>query len=126
MVIKTTSTQVRNTFKGVIETELSSREMIFVDAYGEPQVDVGGVINLYDPETDELLDPAQDITLVSKETYIRSGFPVEQSFDGNTDSLAATKLYSWLREISVRLTTAKTTLMAKPAPNSPDVSVVEV
>lgn len=126
MVITTTKTQARNIFKGVIATEVSSREMMFIDAYGEPQIDVGGQVDLYDPGTDIALSPPQSITLPAKETYIRSGFPVEQSFDGNTDNLAATKLYSWIRIVRTRLSNAKDILMAKPAPVTPDVSVIEV
>lgn len=131
MVIKVTKTLSRNTHTGVIETEVSSRELMFIDAYGEPQVDVGGVIPLVDPDNNNAAildddDAPRTISLTSKETYIRSGFPVHQSFDGNTDEEAAIKLHSWIFAVTTRITTAKTTLMSKPVPVTPDIEVTEI
>ncbi len=131
MVIKVTKSMARNVFTGVIETEVSSRELIYIDAYGEPQVDIGGTIPLVDPENNNaaLLDEDEQprtISLTSKQTYIRSGFPVSYSFDGNIDAEASIKLHSWITELTTRLTTAKTTLMAKDFPVTPDITVTEV
>lgn len=121
MVITITKTQVRNVFKAVIGTELSSREQTFISAYGEPQIDVGGSIPYTDSE-----EQSQTLTLPASLKYMRSDFPVDKSFDGNSDVEAAHKLAGWIAAVQTRLTTAKTTLMEKPAPVSPDVTVVEV
>jgi hypothetical protein len=117
MVITTTKTIVRNVLTASMATEVSSRELAFMAAYGEPVIDVGGVIEY---GTDA------SISLPSRLVYIRTGFPVEQAFDSNTDPEATAKLSGWISTIVERLTLAKTTLMSKPTPNTPMVIVNEV
>lgn len=117
MVITTTKTIVRNVLTASMTTEVSSRELAFMAAYGEPVIDIGGLIEY---GTDA------SISLPSRLVYIRTGFPVEQSFDSNTDPEASSKLSGWISTLVERLTLAKTTLMAKPAPNTPQVIIHEV
>ena len=121
MIINITKTITRNIRKSVISTEMNSREMFFAAAYGEPQIDVGGTI----PYVDSHSAP-QTFVLPNRLVYIRSSFPVDQSFDMNSDPEAANKLTGWNTEITTRLTTAKTTLMANPTPITPDTTIIEV
>lgn len=121
MVIKVTETIVLNTRGATFETELSSREAMFTKAYGDPQVDVGGSIAY----TDTASAP-QTVVLPSKLIGLRTGFPATQVFDGTTDIEAANKLAGWITVVTARITTAKSTLMAKPTPVTPKVTITEV
>ena len=124
MIINTTKTIVRNVRTGNLATEVNSLEMVFIDAYGEPQVNVGGTI----PYTDSHAAP-QTFVLPDKYCYMRSSFPAEQAFDMNADPEAANKLAGWVAEVITRLTAAKTTLMdpaVHPFPVTPDITIVEV
>lgn len=116
MVITATTTQVRNVFTAVLETELSSLEQSFTAAYGEPQVDAGGTIT-YGEAT---------FTLPTNLRYLRSGFPTSFSVDGNSDEDAKDKVAGWVTTVSTRLTSAKTTLMDRTAPVSPSITVTQV
>jgi len=121
MIINTTKTIVRNVRAATIATEVNSREVSFIDAYGEPQVNVGGTIPYIDSHS-----APQTFNLPDQYAYMRSSFPVEQSFDMNADPEAANKLTGWINEIIARLTAAKTALMAHQFPVTPDVSIIEV
>jgi len=87
-----------------------------MDAYGEPMVNAGGTIPIEE----------SSYILPDRQVFMRNGSPIEQNFDGNVDEQAAAKLTAWVAEIIVRLTAAKTTLMAKPTPQTPNVVVQEV
>jgi hypothetical protein len=148
MVINITQTQVHNVFTVIFDTELSSREKIFVDAYGEPQIDSGGTFTYYPSSITNIPSQTSPYTvntplpnpnngtntapfteafvLPSRLAYIRSSTPIQISFNANLDPDAYRKSQCWLQTIKTKLITAQQALLANQMPNTPNITVIEV
>lgn len=120
MDIINTETQVNNVFQSSIMTVLTPTEVIFVEAYTEPQIQLGGSFSYVK------MSVTYDFTLPLRLAGMRNGVPFIQPFDANTDPDAALKMAAWAAQIISLLGTAKTTLMALPTPNTPDVTYTTV
>jgi hypothetical protein len=120
MVIITTETLVNNVSQASLVTELNSIEVEFVEAYGEPQINLGGTFTYVKSSV------TYTFVLVSRLAGMRNGIPFVQAFDGNVNVDAPLMMAAWVAAIITTLTAAKTTLLTNPTPNTPNVVSVEV
>jgi hypothetical protein len=76
--------------------DVSGSDQELIDAFGEPQVQIGGTIT----------GPSDVTTLPAAERGIPSGFPVLQTFDGDDFVDAEGLANAYITEILLRITTA--------------------
>ena len=117
MVITTTTTIVNNIYTASIATDPNTVEVAYMEAYGEPQINIGGSIPYVDGS-----GHAQTVVLPNETVSIRSNSPFVHSFNTRCDANAKYEVIGWVTQVIALITAAKTALITdNPAPNSPDV-----
>lgn len=103
--VKTTKELKNNNYIVKMETlDWPTSDTDLISEFGEPTVEVGGTI----PVAGD--DP---YVLPTKQSLIKSGFPVTQTFDGVAFANAQERADSWKIEVLARITTVMGLLRAK-------------
>jgi hypothetical protein len=122
MIIITKNDIKNNLYIAKIDTEVTSIEQALMDAYGEPQFDITGVI----PFTNSLSQPDSFTISGGPQTkYVRSSMQLTFSISSLLDPEAPGKVRGWSVEMKNRITAAITDLKTKPLLDVPDIQYYE-
>lgn len=117
MVVRIIKNLVFNKYSANIATEFDSHELVYMAAYGEPAVQVGGDISY---------DGGGTLHKKPSELFMRSQFPTSFELDITTDDAARSKVDGWAVAVRSNLQAALYALMAKSAPNFPNTTVYQL